>query len=82
MFYNRRYQVYDSKNVSSARKYFDIWTCSKKLALRDIAKIKKSQFFYKVLFENEASYEDFFLPTGVLSYVTDTFRNIFSQNLI
>ena len=29
----------------------------KKVALRDIAKIEKSQIF--VLFENEASYEDF-----------------------
>ena len=30
----------------------------KKAALHDIAKIEKSQIF--VLFENEASYEDFF----------------------
>ena len=30
------------------------------LALRDIAKIEKSQIF--VLFENEASYEEFFCP--------------------
>ena len=30
----------------------------KKVALRDVAKIKKSQIF--VLFEYEASYEDFF----------------------
>ena len=33
-------------------------TCSKKVTLRDIAKTEKSQMF--VLFENEASYEDFF----------------------
>ena len=32
----------------------------KKVALRDIAKNEKSQIF--VLFENEASYEDFFCP--------------------
>ena len=32
----------------------------KEVALPDIAKIKKSQIF--VLFENEASYEDFFYP--------------------
>ena len=32
----------------------------KKVALRDIAKIEKSQIF--VLFENEVSYEDFFCP--------------------
>ena len=32
----------------------------KKVALHDIAKIEKSQIF--VLFENEASYEDFFCP--------------------
>ena len=31
-----------------------------KVALRHIAKIEKSQIF--VLFENEASYEDFFWP--------------------
>ena len=32
----------------------------KEVALRDIAKIEKSQIF--VLFENEVSYEDFFCP--------------------
>ena len=32
----------------------------RKVALRDIAKIEKSQFF--ILFENEASYEDIFYP--------------------
>ena len=36
----------------------------KKVALRDISKIEKSEIF--VLFENEASYEDF-LPASVLS---------------
>ena len=51
----------------------------KKVALRDIAEIEKSQTF--VLFENEASYEDFF-PTSVSSHVMDTLCNIFSQNLI
>ena len=35
-------------------------TCSKKVALCDIAKIKKLQIF--VSFENEASNEDFFCP--------------------
>ena len=35
-------------------------TCSKKVALCDIAKIKKLQIF--VPFENEASNEDFFCP--------------------
>ena len=34
----------------------------KKVALCDIAKIEKSQIF--VLFENEASYEDFFACKG------------------
>ena len=52
----------------------------KKVALRDIAKIENSQIF--VIFENEASYEVFFLPTGVLNHVTDTLCNNFSQNLI
>ena len=32
----------------------------KRVALRDISKIEKSQIF--VLFENEVSYEDFFCP--------------------
>ena len=40
--------------------YLLIWTCQKKVALRNIAKMEKSQFF--VLFENEASYEDLFCP--------------------
>ena len=50
----------------------------KKVAHRDIAKTEKSHIF--VLFENEASYEFFFffLPTSVLSHVTDTLCNIFS----
>ena len=52
----------------------------KKVAQRDIAKTDQSQIF--VLFENETSYEDFFLPTSVLSHVTNTLCNIFSQNLI
>ena len=43
---------------SNTGDYLLIWTCKKKVALRDIAKMEKSQFF--VLFENEASYEDFF----------------------
>ena len=51
----------------------------KKLVLSDIAKTENSQIF--VLFENEASYEDFF-PISVLSHITDTSCNIFSQNLI
>ena len=34
----------------------------KKVVLHDIAKIEKSQIF--VLFENEDSYEEFFLPTS------------------
>ena len=38
--------------------YLLIWTRQKKVALHNIAKMEKSQFF--VLFENEASYEDFF----------------------
>ena len=46
-----------------------------KVALRDIAKIEKSQIF--VLFENEALYDDFFLPISVLSHVTDTFQSKF-----
>ena len=37
-----------------------LWTCSKKVALHDIAKIEKSQIF--ILFENEISYEEFFCP--------------------
>ena len=32
--------------------------------------------------ENEASYEEFFLPTSVLSHVRNTLCNIFSKNLI
>ena len=55
-------------------------TCSKKkVALCYIAKIEKSQTF--VLFENEVSHEDFF-PTSILSHVTNTLCDIFSQNLI
>ena len=48
-------------------------------ALHDIAKIKKSQIF--VLFESDASYEDFVSPQ-VLRHVTDTLRNIFNENFI
>ena len=51
----------------------------KKVALCYIAKIEKSQTF--VLFENEVSHEDFF-PTSILSHVTNTLCDIFSQNLI
>ena len=52
----------------------------KRVTLRDIAKIEKLKIF--VLFENEASYEKIFFPTSVLSHVTNTLCNIFSQNLI
>ena len=52
----------------------------KKVALRDIRKIEKSQLF--ALFENEASYEHFFVHPSVLSHVTDILCNIFNQNLI
>ena len=52
----------------------------KKVALRDIRKIEKSQLF--ALFENEASYEYFFVHPSVLSHVTDILCNIFNQNLI
>ena len=45
-----------------------------------LQKFEKSQIF--VLFENEASYEEFFLPTSVLSHVTNTLCYIFGQNLI
>ena len=51
----------------------------KKVDLSDIGKIKKSRIF--VLFQNEASYEEFFLPTSILNHVADTLCNIFSQNL-
>ena len=45
-----------------------------------LQKFEKSQIF--VLFENEASYEEFFLPTIVLSHVTNTLCYIFGQNSI
>ena len=58
----------------------DLQACSKKkVGHRDTAKNEKSQIF--VLFENEASYEDFLLAS-VSSHVTDTLCNIFNQNLI
>ena len=40
--------------------FISIGHVQKKVALHDIAKIEKSQIF--VLFENEASYKDFFCP--------------------
>ena len=45
-----------------------------------LQKCEKSQIF--VLFENEASYEEIFSPTSVLSHVTDTLCYIFGQNSI
>ena len=53
----KRLKSWENQTVLKKLRYGHV---QKKVALRDIAKTEKSQIF--VLFENEASYEDFFCP--------------------